>query len=98
MASERQIHEAALCRLTVPSESAPTPAPVPVAAAAAATMAEVADITLFDDDIPAAPGAPPAPAMVATASLPGAVPTAEEPAKAPVPPSGNALGDNVELF
>jgi hypothetical protein len=99
MASERLTHEAALCRPSVPSELVPNPAPVPgLAAATAATAAAVADITLFDDDIPAVPGMPPAPAVVATAGLPPAVPAAEETAKAPVPASSNTLGDNVELF
>ena len=94
MASERQIHEAALCRpkeASVPAASSTPLSAAPIAAA-------VADITLFDNDITATPGTSPAPAAFATAGLPPAGPAAEEPAKAPVPANGNALGDNVELF
>jgi hypothetical protein len=99
MAAERQIHEAALCRPTVPSELTPSAAPGPMpAAATVAAVGAVADITLFDNDITATPGTSPAPAAFATAGLPPAGPAAEEPAKAPVPANGNALGDNVELF
>lgn len=86
MASERQVHEAALSRptATVTAGTPPGPGPAPAVAAA--------DITLFDD----APPAPPTPEPVAPP--PAGAPRPEELAKAAAPAGGNALGDNVELF
>lgn len=83
MASERQVHEAAL------SQPGAAPVPVPVPAPGGAT----ADITLFEEALPVPASAVTSPAMVsASQSQP------EHPTKAPAPAAGNPLGDNVELF